>query len=128
MVSAITSGVKVAVNTAFLENDSDPKKGSFLFSYDVFITNNNEFAVQLLSRHWIIYDSLFPRQEVKGEGVIGKKPIILPGDTYEYQSFCELHSSIGWMEGSYLFRVEENQQLLEVTIPKFELIIPEKLN
>lgn len=128
MESAITSGVKVAVNTHYMEEQSNPKKGDFLFGYDVFITNNNPYSVQLLRRHWIIFDSLFPKREVRGEGVIGEKPIIAPGDTFRYQSFCDLHSSIGWMEGSYLFRVEGNQQLLEVTIPKFELILPERLN
>ena len=128
MVVAVTSGVKVEVSTFYLEKNSDPKSGHYLFAYDVFITNNNEFSVQLLRRHWIIYDSLFPKREVSGDGVIGQKPIVIPGETYQYQSYCDLHSSIGWMEGSYLFRKEENQQLLEVSIPKFELVLPQKLN
>ena len=128
MESAITSGVKVTVNTRYMQEQSEPGKGAFLFSYDVFITNNNLYPVQLLSRHWIIYDSLFPKREIRGEGVVGEKPIIEPGETFRYQSFCDLHSSIGWMQGEYLFRVDGNQQLLEVTIPKFELMLPEQMN
>ncbi|UTW63207.1 Co2+/Mg2+ efflux protein ApaG [bacterium SCSIO 12741] len=128
MISLTTSGIKVDVKSYYLEKNSEPESGQFLFAYDISITNHNDFSVQLLKRHWIIYDSLFPKREVRGNGVIGEQPILTPGECYRYQSYCDLHSSMGWMEGSYLFRKEEYQHLMEVNIPRFELILPNKLN
>jgi ApaG protein len=128
MVSAITGGIKVGVDSNFLSESSSPDKGEFLFSYDITITNQNDFSIQLLKRHWTIYDSLFPKREVVGEGVIGEKPILLPGEIYSYQSFCDLRSNVGWMEGSYLFRKEDSEELIQAAIPRFELMTPAKMN
>lgn len=128
MVSQITSGVKVRVTHCFLNKCSSPKDRQFLFAYAISITNNNNFSIQLLTRHWTICDSLYPKQYVNGEGVVGEKPILLPGETYNYQSYCDLKSSMGWMDGSYIFRKELSDELIEVTIPKFELVVPNRLN
>lgn len=128
MVSQVTSNVEVKVETQFLENSSNVQCGSFLFSYSIYIQNNNEFSIQLLSRHWKIQDSLSPVRFVNGEGVIGERPILLPGESYQYQSYCDLKSTLGFMEGSYIFRREEKNELIEVDIPRFELTLVSKLN
>lgn len=128
MVSQITSNVVVRVDTKYIQNCSDPSNGQFLFAYSIEIKNNNSFSIQLLSRHWKIQDSLSPIRYVNGEGVVGERPILLPGESYQYQSYCDLTSSIGSMEGSYIFKKESNQELLEVEIPKFELMLPSKMN
>tara|TARA_R100001015_G_C4616780_1_gene172988 strand:+ start:1471 stop:1725 length:255 start_codon:yes stop_codon:yes gene_type:complete len=84
--------------------------------------------VQLLSRHWYIFDSNGEYNEVKGEGVIGLQPIIDPGKSHEYQSYCNLRSDIGMMWGSYLMKKLSNEKLFEVQIPEFHLITPNRLN
>ena len=128
MVSQITSRVEVKVETKFVQHSSDMHSGKYLFTYSIDIQNNNDFSIQLLSRHWKIQDSLSPVRFVNGEGVIGEQPILLPGESYQYQSYCDLNSSIGYMEGSYIFRKEDNQELIEVDIPRFELALLSKLN
>ena len=128
MVSQITSRVEVKVETKFVQLSSDTHSGKYLFTYSIDIQNNNDFSIQLLSRHWKIQDSLTPLRFVNGEGVIGERPILLPGESYQYQSYCDLNSSIGYMEGSYIFRKEDNQELIEVDIPRFEMALLSKLN
>ena len=128
MVSQITSRVEVKVETKFVQHSFDTHSGKYLFTYSIDIQNNNDFSIQLLSRHWKIQDSLTPLRFVNGEGVIGERPILLPGESYQYQSYCDLNSSIGYMEGSYIFRKEDNQELIEVDIPRFELALLSKLN
>ena len=128
MVSQITSRVEVKVETKFVQHSSDTHSGKYLFTYSIDIQNNNDFSIQLLSRHWKIQDSLTPLRFVNGEGVIGERPIVLPGESYQYQSYCDLNSSLGYMEGSYIFRKEDNQELIEVDIPRFEMALLSKLN
>lgn len=128
MVSQVTSNVEVKVETKFLVNSSDARNGQYLFSYSINIKNNNPFSIQLLSRHWKIQDSLSPVRYVNGEGVVGERPILLPGESYQYQSYCDLTSNLGYMEGSYIFRKEEREELIEVNIPRFELALSSKLN
>ena len=128
MESLITSGIEIEVVSAYLSSSSEPENNQYLFSYSISIKNLNSFSVQLLTRQWHIFDSLAPIRQVKGNGVIGEQPIILPGESYSYQSYCDLRSDIGWMEGTYLFRREDNRALLEVGIPRFELSAATKVN
>ena len=128
MVNLTTSGIEVKVYSCFLNQNSEPEKQHFMYGYDVTIKNQNPFSVQLLTRQWLIYDSLAPKREIKGKGVIGEQPILLPGEIYRYQSYCDLKSDLGWMEGAYLFRKEDESGILEVAIPKFELAATSKGN
>lgn len=128
MESLITSGIEIEVYSSYLSKSSEPDKYQFLFGYNISIKNLNPFAVQLLNRHWIIYDSLAPIKQVKGKGVVGEQPILQPGEIYSYQSYCELRSDIGWMEGTYLFKREDEERLLEVSVPRFELSATSKAN
>ncbi|MBD81582.1 MAG: Co2+/Mg2+ efflux protein ApaG [Crocinitomicaceae bacterium] len=128
MVTLTTSGIEIRVYSCFLNQNSDPDKNHFLFGYDVSIQNKNSFSVQLLTRQWLIFDSLAPKREVKGKGVIGEQPILLPGEIYRYQSYCDLKSDLGWMEGAYLFKRENEDEILEVAIPRFELSTSSKGN
>ena len=101
-----------------------------LLSFSVLMWSfyQNDFSVQLLTRQWSIYDSLAVKREVKGRGVVGEQPILLPGESYRYQSYCDLRSDIGWMEGAYLFRKEDSEELIEVIIPRFEMAASSKVN
>lgn len=124
----LTENISVNVQPTFIEHHSNPEKRNFIFSYRIEITNNSQETVQLLSRHWSIYDSTGEFSEVKGEGVIGKQPVIEPFETFTYESFCSLRTEIGWMWGSYLMKSTANEKNFLVEIPEFELIRPLRLN
>lgn len=128
MISEVSAGVEVCVESFYLPKRSIPDKQKFMFGYKIIITNLNSYPVKLLKRQWIVTDSLYPTRQIEGEGVVGQTPVIVPGEKYEYQSYCDLHSNLGWMEGSYLFKREGDLPLFEVVIPRFELSIPFHLN
>jgi ApaG protein len=128
MVTQVTQGIKITVDTQYMEDQSNPEAGDFLFSYRIFIENRSESTVQLLSRHWFIFDSNGEHSEVEGEGVVGQQPILLPGDVYEYQSACNLQSDMGSMLGTYTMQRQVDGLQFQVQIPRFELITPQRLN
>ena len=82
--------IEIVVSTKFLPERSDPTKSLFFFSYDVKIKNNGKDIVQLIDRYWNITDAKNNTEEISGPGVIGNQPVIQPGQSYEYKSFCPL--------------------------------------
>jgi len=128
MEQATTYGIKVSVGTDFQQEYSSPMQQHFVFSYRVTIENNSEFTIQLLKRHWFVYDSIGITKEVKGVGVVGNQPIIEPSDSYEYVSGCNLRSELGKMNGSYLFKKMINDQTFDVKIPEFVMFVPHLQN
>jgi len=95
--------IMVTVITDYLDEESRPEEGRYAFAYHITIKNQSVRSAKLLTRHWIIIDSNQERREVHGEGVVGKQPIILSGDHYEYTSAVVLDTPVGTMEGSYQF-------------------------
>lgn len=128
MATQITEGVKVSVETTYQPEYSNPAGGHFMFAYKVHIENLTTYAVQLLSRHWYIFDSRGEKTEVEGEGVVGRQPIIEPGESHEYVSGCNLKTDIGSMKGTYLMKRLADSEKFEVAIPEFYLIASYKLN
>lgn len=128
MTTQITEGVRVSVEPIFNSAYSDPGSGHFLYSYKVRIENIGDHRIQLLRRHWYIYDSCKTIREVHGEGVVGLQPIIPPGGHHEYVSGCHLNTDIGSMWGTYTMRREIDSTEFEVVIPRFMLIAPYRLN
>ena len=102
MVSEITKGVEVSVETEYQPEYSSPRQYHFVFTYRITITNKSEYTIQLLRRHWHIHDSAFKNREVEGEGVVGQQPTLEPGQTHQYVSGCNLKSGLGKMYGTYL--------------------------
>lgn len=100
----------------------------YLFAYRIHIENLGDQPVQLLRRHWYIYDSNGSKREVEGEGVIGKQPTLLPGDSYSYESWCPLYTEVGKMNGSYQMVNKNTEEHFDVVIPEFLLIASSKLN
>lgn len=128
MEIAVTNGITVAVETEYLPEHSEPSEGKFVFGYHILIENGSPHPVQLLRRHWFITDAVAQLREVEGEGVVGEQPVLLPGERYEYASFCELGTEIGKMRGSYLMTRQDDGSLFDVEIPEFRMVSPEKLN
>lgn len=124
----ITNGIKVSVAPIYQEKHSRPKERYFVFAYQVTIENLSPRTVQLLRRHWYIVDSSGPAREVEGEGVIGQQPVLQPGQSHEYVSWCPLQTEIGKMFGTFLMTDVEDQSEFLVRIPEFRMIAPSKLN
>lgn len=128
MVSKITEGVTISVETFYQQDYSNPVQSEYMFAYRIAIENHNSFPVKLHSRHWHIFDSSGDYREVKGEGVVGAQPTINSGEEYQYVSGCNLHTDMGRMHGTYLMENLHTKQLFEVNIPAFEMITPFKYN
>lgn len=128
MVTEITEGVKVSVETEYQPEYSSPSQGHYVFTYRIEIENKSTNTVQLMRRHWFIHDANSLAREVEGEGVVGQQPILEPGQRHQYVSGCNLRSGIGKMYGTYLMeRVVDGYQF-KVVIPEFNMIIPFKMN
>lgn len=128
MVSKISAGITVSIETYYQPEYSHPVNSEFMFAYRITIENSNHFPVKLLYRHWHIYDSNGSIREVEGEGVVGVQPLINPGQSYAYISGCNLRSEIGKMSGTYLMENINNKKSFDVIIPAFDMCAPFKLN
>jgi ApaG protein len=128
MVSQITRGIKISVLTSFEGTYFKNYKIHFAFSYQVSIENQSKDSVQLTSRHWEIYDALNQNEVVDGEGVVGKKPVIKPGEIYTYSSGCLLNSPIGAMKGYFNMINFTSTKSFKVIIPTFKLSAPFAIN
>ena len=117
---ATTEGIKISVRPVYLDHQSDVMAHKFVFAYFVKITNEGKETVQLLRRHWYINHQGGRVEEVEGEGVVGKQPVIEPGKSHEYNSFCILETLEGTMEGTYLMR-RASDEYFRATIPRFAL-------
>jgi len=117
---ATTEDITVTVRPVYLDGQSDMIQKKFVFAYFIRIENNSMDRIQLLRRHWYIHQSSGKVEEVDGEGVVGKQPMLAPGEVHEYNSYCVLETFEGSMEGTYLMR-RSNGEMFNVTIPRFVL-------
>ena len=101
MSEAVTNGVRVEVLSRHSPENSHPQQGEWVFEYTVRITNQGTGPVQLISRHWIITDALDNTEEVEGPGVVGEQPLLGPGESFKYSSWCPLKTPTGLMRGTY---------------------------
>lgn len=124
---ARTEGICVETQSFYVAERSDPSRGFYFFAYRIRITNEGAQPAQLLSRHWIIHDGKGRVEEVRGDGVVGEQPLLGPGDSHEYTSFCPLPTPWGSMEGSYLFRRPDDSNFT-AQIARFQLVQEQMLN
>ena len=117
---AITRDIQVTVRPVYLDGQSEVLSRRFVFGYFVRIENHGVEDIQLLRRHWFITDANGHVQEVEGEGVIGKQPVIGPGEVHEYNSYCVLETFTGHMEGTYTMEKARGERI-KVDIPRFDL-------
>lgn len=128
MSKTIAELVNIKVETKFSELQSDIENGVYFFTYHILIENNSDHTIQLVYRKWNITDSNGENRFVEGEGVVGEKPILCSGESYDYYSGCMLQTGLGRMSGSYIFRLQDAGGHFEVPIPEFNLILPWVLN
>jgi ApaG protein len=122
-----TDGIRVQVRTTYLADRSSPREHQFYFAYTITVSNVGETTAQLVSRHWIITDADGDVQEVRGEGVVGHQPVLEPGTSFEYTSYCHLRTNVGTMHGSYQM-VRPDGETFDARIAPFTLAVPNALN
>jgi len=128
MQSLTTQGVEITVETFYQPDLSNPTQQEYMFAYRITLENHNSFAVQLLRRHWNIFDSNGEHREVDGDGVIGQQPVLSPSEIFQYVSGCNLDTDMGKMSGYYEMLNLLDQSTFQVDIPAFNLIAPMKAN
>ena len=120
---AVTHNVRVEVESKYSPDYSQPFQAQWRFIYTIRITNEGHERVQLLRRHWIITDATGHVEEVEGEGVIGEQPVLGPGESFQYSSWCSLKTAKGAMRGTYQM-VSRAGEHFEVEIAPFALKEP----
>jgi len=121
MFEATTQGVKISVNPVFLGIQNRNNQQHFIFEYYIVIENLSADTIQLFSRHWKIYDSLYQTEIVEGEGVIGIQPVLKSGEKHAYKSNCILLSNCGSMKGYYTMLNLTTKNTFNVEVPNFQL-------
>jgi ApaG protein len=101
---AETDGILIRVRPSYLAGQSDPEGGRWVWAYQIEIVNLTGVPV-------------------RGPGVIGEQPTILPGESYAYASGCPLGTASGSMVGGYSM-TDATGRIFEAAIPAFSLDVP----
>ena len=126
--SETTRGIQVSVEPQYLPDQSSPEDHRYVWAYTVRIENQGAETVQLINRYWRITDALGTSHEVRGEGVVGEQPVLIPGDAFEYTSGTPLATPSGMMMGAYEMETQDGNYF-DVTVPAFSLDSPhERVN
>jgi len=127
MSDTATRGVRVRVQSFYVPEKSSPDESYYFFAYRVTISNEGQETVQLVSRKWIISGPQGEVGRVEGPGVVGEQPVLPPGGSFEYTSFCPLQYRFGSMCDSYRMVLADGQSF-EAEIAPFTLAVPTALN
>ncbi|MBI5613203.1 MAG: Co2+/Mg2+ efflux protein ApaG [Gammaproteobacteria bacterium] len=119
--------IDIAVKTTYIDNQSVPDANRYVFAYTITITNAGTVPAKLLARHWIITDANNKVQEVRGEGVVGEQPYLVPGMSFEYTSGTMIETPVGSMRGSYQMIADDGTEF-DAEIPSFMLSMPRTLH
>jgi ApaG protein len=123
MYESVTRDIRIRVTPQYLEDESSPDEGRYFWAYTIDIRNEGSEIVQLRSRHWRITDADGHTEEVRGPGVVGQTPVLMPGASFRYTSGCPLSTPSGIMVGTYQMTTEAGE-LFNVAIPAFSLDSP----
>ena len=123
MYEAVTEGIRIKVTPEYLDEQSSPDESYFFWAYTIEIANEGGAMAQLKTRHWRITDANGKTEEVRGPGVVGKTPVLDPGQSFTYTSGCPLTTPSGIMTGSYQMQRQDGA-LFNVVIPAFSLDSP----
>ena len=127
MSDTTTRGIRIQVRSQYLPERSAPRDSQYLFAYHIRVSNEGDETAQLVSREWVISDADGHVEHVKGPGVVGEQPVLAPGQTFEYTSFCPLKIAVGSMHGSYQM-VTASGETFDAVIAPFTLATPHALN
>ena len=127
LAEAISHDFQVTAISRFMPERSNQEIPIFFFAYWITINNQGAAPAQLLNRYWHITDADGRINEVRGEGGVGEKPLIKPGQSFEYNSFCPLPTNFGFMKGYYEMQGAD-KNTFQVEIPQFRLATPKSAN
>ena len=119
--------IEIDAITNYLESQSVPEQYRYVFTYTITIRNTGAIPARLLARHWVITDANGKVQEVRGEGVVGEKPHLSPGDSFRYTSAAMIETPVGVMHGEYLL-INDEGEAFDAEIPSFTLAVPRVLH
>jgi len=122
-MSEVICDIRVQVVTNYIDDQSRPESGRYVFAYTITISNNGDVPVRLIGRHWIITDANGKVQEVSGDGVVGEQPHLNPGETFRYSSGAVLETPVGAMQGWYRMEAD-NGVKFDAPIAPFTLAVP----
>jgi ApaG protein len=128
MISATTNDVRVIVETFYKPQKNNTPSGEHIFAYRITIENYSDYTIQLMRRHWQIFDSNGQFREVEGEGIVGEQPVIQPHEFHQYTSFCNLKSDLGKMKGDYTMIRHADGKTFKVNVPEFMMMAPFRMN
>ena len=123
--SALTNGIRVSVRSQYLAEQSAPELDRYVFAYTVAIANEGHHPAQLRTRHWVITDAHGKIEEVRGDGVVGEQPRLVPGQSFQYTSGCVLTTPLGTMHGSYQMWHDDGSWF-DAEIAAFSLVMPDR--
>jgi ApaG protein len=121
------NAIQIDTVTQYLESESMPEAGRYVFTYTVTIRNISDAPARLLTRHWVITDAHGKIQDVRGEGVVGETPHLNPGDAFRYTSAAMIETPVGTMQGEYQM-LSDDGEYFDAEIPLFTLAIPRTLH
>ncbi|MDJ0740236.1 MAG: Co2+/Mg2+ efflux protein ApaG [Gammaproteobacteria bacterium] len=127
MSDSDTHRIEVGVETAYIDDQSDPASDRYVFAYTITISNAGSLPAKLLNRHWLITDANGKIQEVRGEGVVGEQPYLRPGEEFRYTSGTVLETPVGTMEGEYEM-IDDDGTAFLAPIDRFSLSVPRVLH
>jgi ApaG protein len=122
-MSSSANKIRVDVETAYVDEQSDPNEHRFVFSYTITIRNEGAVPARLLTRHWIITDANGKVQEARGDGVVGEQPHLKPGQGFRYTSGAVIETPVGAMQGTYEM-IDDAGQRFNAPIQPFRLAMP----
>jgi ApaG protein len=122
-MSEVICDIRVQVVTDYVDEQSEPESGRYVFAYTITIANTGDVPVRLISRHWIITDANGKVQEVTGDGVVGEQPHLNPGEEFRYSSGAVLETPVGAMQGMYRMEAD-NGVNFDAPIAPFTLAVP----
>jgi ApaG protein len=122
-MSSSANKIRVDVETAYVDEQSDPNERRFVFSYRITIRNEGAVPARLLTRHWIITDANGKVQEARGDGVVGEQPHLKPGQGFRYTSGAVIETPVGAMQGTYEM-IDDEGQRFAAPIQPFRLAMP----
>ena len=119
--------IRVDVETSYLDEQSDPHQGRYVFAYTITVRNEGQVPARLMTRHWVITDANGKVEEVRGDGVVGEQPYLKPGQGFRYSSGAVLETPVGAMQGSYQMVADDGARF-DAPIPAFRLAMPGMLH
>ena len=122
-----TAGIEVEAVSRYVEERSNPGGNHYFFAYRIRLHNRGSVPARLVSRHWVITDGNGNDEHVRGPGVVGETPRLMPGQSFEYESFCPLPTPLGAMRGTYQM-VRDDGEPFEIVIGEFSLELPYSIN